>query len=185
MPDAPLDQDAPPAAATAAVADPSIPDARSLRVWRNMLFAHSTIVQDLGEELAEKAGLTLAQYDVLLRLRDSEDNSMRMGELAEGVLVTTSGLTRVVDKLESAGLVARVRVSSDRRGVRVSLTDTGRARLREASRVHREGIRRHFTRHITDDELPALESFFSRLFAEARGVPPVEPLPMPAMPRRR
>ncbi|GAA4806597.1 MarR family winged helix-turn-helix transcriptional regulator [Tomitella cavernea] len=183
MPDSPLDQDA--TAPTAGIADSSIADARSLRVWRNMLFAHSTIVQDLGEELAEEAELTLAQYDVLLRLRDSEDNSMRMGELAEGVLVTTSGLTRVVDKLESADLVERVRVSTDRRGVRVSLTDTGRERLREASRVHRDGIRRHFTRHITDDELPALESFFSRLFAEARGVPAVESLPMPAMPPRR
>ncbi|QDQ96518.1 MarR family winged helix-turn-helix transcriptional regulator [Tomitella fengzijianii] len=178
MPDSPHDQNA------TAVADPTTSDARSLRVWRDMLFAHSIIVQELGEELAEQAGLTLAQYDVLLRLRDSADGAMRMGELAEGVLVTTSGLTRVVDKLESAGLVERVRLSTDRRGVRVSLTGAGRDRLRDAARVHREGIRRHFTRHITDDELPALESFFSRLFTEARGMPAVESLPMPAMPPR-
>src|SRR5699024_1894546 len=115
-------------------------DARSLRIWRNMLFSHREIVQKLGEELHEQAGLTLAQYDVLLRLRDSEDATMRMGELAEGVLVTTSGLTRVVDRLEKAGLVERVRVSSDRRGVRVALTDNGRATLTEASVVHRDGI---------------------------------------------
>lgn len=162
-------------------AAPAPGDARSLRIWRNMLFSHSAIVQKLGEELHERAGLTLAQYDVLLRLRDSEDGAMRMGELAEGVLVTTSGLTRVVDRLESAGLVERVRVSSDRRGVRVTLSDAGRAKLTEASKLHREGIERYFTRFITEDEAPALESFFARLFAEMRGVPEVEDLPMPTL----
>lgn len=156
-------------------------DARSLRIWRNMLFSHSAIVQKLGEELHDRAGLTLAQYDVLLRLRDNEAGAMRMGELAEGVLVTTSGLTRVVDRLETAGLVERIRVNSDRRGVRVALTDTGRAKLAEASELHREGIERYFTRFITEDEAPALESFFTRLFAEMRGVPAVEDLPMPTL----
>ncbi len=160
------------------------PDARLLRVWRNMLFAHSAIVQKLGDELSEQADLTLAQYDVLLRLRDNPERAMRMGELAEGVLVTTSGLTRVVDRLESAGLVQRVRETRDRRGVRVSLTPAGLDKLREAAKIHRDGIARYFTRHIEPDELPALESFFARLFAESRGVPVVEDLPSPTMPPR-
>src|SRR5699024_10679147 len=87
-------------------------DARMLRIWRDMLFSHSAIVQKLGDDLSEQAGLTLAQYDVLLKLLECPEDAMRMGELAEDVLVTTSGLTRVVDKLETAGLVTRVRVSS-------------------------------------------------------------------------
>ena len=160
---------------------PTPGDARALRIWRNMLFSHSVIVQKLGEELHEHAGLTLAQYDVLLRLRDSEDTAMRMGELAAGVLVTTSGLTRVVDRLETAGLVERIRVNTDRRGVRVALTGAGRDKLVDASKLHREGIERYFTQFITEDEAPALESFFARLFAEMRGVPQVEDLPMPTL----
>ncbi len=164
--------------------EPPSTDARMLRIWRDMLFSHSAIVQKLSDDLNEQVGLTLAQYDVLLKLLECPDGAMRMGELAGQVLVTTSGLTRVVDKLETAGLVTRVRVSSDRRGVLVSLTDAGRATLSGASKIHLDGIRRNFSRYITEDELPVLERFFRRLFSEVRGAPAVEGLPTPTLPPR-
>lgn len=156
-----------------------------LRVWRNMLFSHSAIVQRLSDDLHESTGLTIAQYDVLLRLQESADGALRMGELLEGVLVTTSGLTRVVDRLQSDGYVARVRDTNDRRGVRVSITGEGERVLTSASAIHREGIERYFTRFIADDEAPALDSFFARLFAETNGTPPVEDLPAPTVPPAR
>lgn len=149
------------------------PDPASMRTWRNLMFSHSVILGKMGDDLQEATGLTLAQYDVLLRLHEAPEHTLRMGEIASGVLVTTSGLTRVVDRLEQSGLVTRLRVESDRRGVRVRLTEAGAATLRVASDVHADGIRRYFAELIRPDEAEALGRFFARLDAAHYKAQPV------------
>jgi DNA-binding MarR family transcriptional regulator len=86
-----------------------------------------------------------------------------MGDLAELVLVTTSGVTRVVDRLVEAGLVERVRPDNDRRVVTVSMTPAGKKTLRKASAIHTPGIAEYFSDLIETEELPVLERFFFRL----------------------
>jgi len=135
------------------------------RVWRDLVVSHSVILGKMEADLRTTTGLTLGQYDVLLRLHEAPGNTIRMGDLAELVLVTTSGVTRVVDRLVEAGLVERVRPDNDRRVVTVSMTPAGKKTLRKASAIHTRGIAEYFSDLIETEELPVLERFFSRLAA--------------------
>jgi DNA-binding MarR family transcriptional regulator len=101
-------------------------------------------------------GLTLSQYEVLLRLNDAEHNAMRMTQLAAEVVLSPSGITRAVDQLERRGFVERKVCSSDRRGFLAVLTKEGKAQLRRASSVHVRGIREHFTSKLTPAQLAEL-----------------------------
>lgn len=133
------------------------------RVWRNLVVAHSVILGKMEADLRASTGLTLGQYDVLLRLHEAPGNSLRMGDLAQQVLVTTSGVTRVADRLVNAGLVERVRPDADRRVVTVSMTPAGKETLRAASAIHSRGIAEYFADLVEAEELPVLDRFFSRL----------------------
>ncbi|MCJ0901966.1 MarR family transcriptional regulator [Rhodococcus sp. SRB_17] len=135
------------------------------RTWRNLVVAHSIILGKMEADLRSATGLTLGQYDVLLRLHEAPGNSLRMGDLAEQVLVTTSGVTRVADRLAEAGLVERIRPDNDRRVVTISLTPAGKKTLRAASDIHRRGIAEYFADLIEPEELPVLDKFFGRLAA--------------------
>ncbi len=143
------------------------PDARRLRVWRDLLTAQRRITAELERELNDAAGLTLAQYDVLLHLNEAPQRRLRMSDLSGAVLFTTSGLTRLIDRMEAAGLVRRRRSSQDRRVVSAELTDKGARALRSAAGVHLAGVHRLFTGQVSDAELPVLERLFSRLAAGA------------------
>jgi DNA-binding MarR family transcriptional regulator len=105
--------------------------------------------------LAEQR-LSLAAYDVLLQLGDAPEFSLRMTELAEAVLLSRSGLTRLVDRLERAGLVRRSRVREDGRGVAATLTDRGLERLRTASSTHNAGVKEHFSDRLDEEDLNQL-----------------------------
>lgn len=133
------------------------------RTWRNLVVAHSIILGKMEVDLRSTCGLTLGQYDVLLRLHEAPGNALRMGDLAKQVLVTTSGVTRVADRLTEAGLVERIRSDTDRRVVTISLTPAGKKTLRAASDVHRQGIAEYFADLIEPEELPILDRFFGRL----------------------
>ncbi|MET0798614.1 MAG: MarR family transcriptional regulator [Rhodococcus sp. (in: high G+C Gram-positive bacteria)] len=133
------------------------------RVWRNLVVSHSVILGKMEADLRTTTGLTLGQYDVLLRLHEAPGHTIRMGDLAELVLVTTSGVTRVVDRLVESGLVERIRPDNDRRVVTVSMTPAGKKTLRTASAIHTRGIAEYFSDLIEPEELPALDRFFSRL----------------------
>ena len=161
---------------------PAAPDAVRMRTWRNLMFSHSAILGKMGDDLLEATGLTLAQYDVLLRLHEAPERTLRMGELAAGVLVTSSGLTRIIDRLEQGGLVERIRVDTDRRGVRVRMTDAGAATLRAASDVHVASIERYFASAIRPDEAEVLDRFFARLDAAHGKAPVVAELAAPGFP---
>ncbi len=135
----------------------STPTQDQLSAWRSFLRAHATVIRVLESELEADQDLSLAAYDVLVQLAEAPQRRLRMTELAAAVLLSRSGVTRLVDRMETAGLVSRSRVASDGRGVAAQLTDAGLSRLRVASRTHLAGVLRHFVACLSEDDLGALE----------------------------
>jgi DNA-binding MarR family transcriptional regulator len=142
--------------------DPSL-DARQTAAWRGFLQAHAQLVREFDRELEAAHGLPLHQYEVLLVLWRDAYGRMRMSELAEQVLLSQSGLTRLVDRLERCGLVTRERCEQDRRGLYAQITDAGRARLEAARATHLEGVRARFLDRFTPDELDLLVDAWDRI----------------------
>jgi DNA-binding MarR family transcriptional regulator len=139
------------------------PDREQLAAWRSFLRAHATVTRALETELVAEQRLSLAAYDVLVQLAEAPGRKLRMTELADAVLLSRSGVTRLVDRLERVGLVRRSRVADDGRGVAAELTDTGLARLRTAARTHLAGVVRHFVDPLEPADLAALERIGRRL----------------------
>jgi DNA-binding MarR family transcriptional regulator len=137
-----------------------------VQVWRSFLRAHATTVRELERELAAEAGMPLGWYDVLLQLVEAPDRRLRMAELADRVLLSRSGLTRLVDRLQAEGLVRREPSKDDARGTYTVLTDAGFQRLRRAAPVHLDGVARHWLSHFTDDELHQLGALLNRIKPE-------------------
>ena len=129
-----------------------------LEAWQALLHAHHRIVNTLDAELRTEHELTFGDYDVLLRLARAQDRRLRMSELAKRVMISPSGLTRAVDRLVDAGLVARERDDSDARVVFAILTDSGRDAVKRAARTHLRGVRQHFTGKLTEDQLRHITS---------------------------
>jgi DNA-binding MarR family transcriptional regulator len=127
-----------------------------MTAWRAFLTAHARVTAILEDELKRERSLPLTWYDVLLQLREAPDQHLRMSELAGAVLLSKSGLTRLVDRMCGAGLTDRSADEDDRRGRWVSLTPAGRTRLREAAPVHLRGIAEHFTRRISEEDARTL-----------------------------
>lgn len=138
-------------------------DPERLGAWRAFLEAHARIVDVLTEELREGTGLPLTWYDVLVQLSEAPGHQLRMQELAGAILLSKSGLTRLVDRLEAEGYVERVACDDDRRGTFARLTDEGLATLRRCAPVHVDGVVRHFAAHIGDDEAAVLRRVLERL----------------------
>lgn len=139
------------------------PTREELAAWRAFLRAHAVITRALEAELDASDQLSLASYDVLVQLAEVPGHRLRMTELAEVVLLSRSGVTRLVDRLEKAGLVARCRVEGDGRGVAAELTPDGLRRLRVASRTHLAGVATHFAARLDAADLAALERISRRL----------------------
>ena len=149
----------------------SSPSAERLRAWRLYFESALALVDVLDDELERDAGIPLRWYDVLVHLEETPEG-LRMNELAERILYSKSGFTRVVDRMEEAGLVRRVRPENDRRSVRVVLTDSGRVTLDRARRHHRHGIEQHFARHLDDTDVKALARALEKVSAHARPLRP-------------
>ena len=132
-----------------------------------MLRVHSALVHDLDAELRAAHGLSLHEYEVLLVLSDAPGRRLRMSELASAVLLSQSGLTRLVDRLVRAGSVERTRCEEDRRGHYAELTSAGRARFEAARSVHRAGVRARFLDRLDEDDLQALAAFWERVLPGA------------------
>ena len=149
----------------------SSPSPERLRAWR-LFFESALALRDvLDSELERDAGLSLRWYDVLVHLEETPEG-LRMNELAERILYSKSGLTNIVDRMEEAGLVRRSRPESDRRSILVVLTDEGRATLERARRHHRHGIEQHFSRHLADADIEALNRAFEKVSTHARPLRP-------------
>jgi DNA-binding MarR family transcriptional regulator len=120
-------------------------------------------MRELERELLAETGMPIGWYDVLLQLAEAPQRRLRMADLAERVLLSRSGLTRLVDRLQAEGLVCRAPSPEDARGTFTVLTDEGMSRLRRAAPVHLAGISRHWLAHFDDDELRQLGQLLSRV----------------------
>ena len=138
-------------------------DPVELRAWRGLLRVHALMVKRLDAELEAAHALPLSSYEVLLHLADAEGCKMRMCDVAESVLLSRSGLTRLIDRLERDGLVERVSCPDDARGAYARLTDAGRAKLRAASTTHLDGVRTHFLGHLSAAELEVLADAWEKV----------------------
>src|ERR671916_2597787 len=119
-------------------------EAAELAAWRGMLKVHSALVKALDSELEAAHGLPLSSYEVLIYLRVAPGKRLRMAELADRTLLSRSGMTRLVDRLERDGLLRRDTCSSDARGCYAVLTDAGAELLANARPAHLDGVRRRF-----------------------------------------
>jgi len=132
------------------------PSDLELEAWQSFLHAHDRLIRRLDEDLRRAHGLSLNEYDVLVRLARAPGRRLGMTELARRVMMSPSGLTRVVDRLVTAGFVDRSREQSDARVMTASLTSSGRARARAAARTHLGGIREYFSSRMSEEELRVL-----------------------------
>jgi DNA-binding MarR family transcriptional regulator len=138
-------------------------DRDELAAWRGMLRVHSDMTRVLDAELTHRHGLPLTSYEVLLFLADSPDGRMRMSELADSVLLSRSGLTRLVDRLERDGLLEREQCEEDARGYFAAITDRGRVLFTEARRTHLAGVRERFLSRFSRDDLQTLGELWEKV----------------------
>jgi DNA-binding MarR family transcriptional regulator len=128
-----------------------------------MLRAHARLTRELDAQLAREHKLPLSSYEVLLFLADAPEGRMRMSDLAESVLLSRSGLTRLVDRLEREGLLKRERCESDARGLFAEITPEGRRLFDAARRTHLDGVRGLFLDRFSRDELRMLGGLWQKL----------------------
>ena len=133
------------------------------RAWRALVRAHACLVKRLDAQLEAEHGLPLTSYEVLTRLAASEGGKLRMHDIASSVLLSRSGLTRLVDRLERDGLVHRCSCENDARGAYAVITDAGRERAAAARAAHLAGVRELFVAHYSEDELALLGPLLERL----------------------
>src|SRR3954463_7324621 len=138
-----------------------------LGAWRGFLRVHSALVKALDAELLAAHGLPLTSYEVLINLQAAPGRRRRMAELADGVLLSRSGTTRLVDRLERDGLINRDVCDSDGRGCFAVLTDDGDAVLAKARATHLEGVRERFLRHFGPTELEQMATWWDRVMPGA------------------
>ena len=138
-------------------------DKEELAAWRGMLRVHAALTRALDAELTERHGLPLTSYEVLLFLADARDGRMRMSELADSVLLSRSGLTRLVDRLERDGLLEREQCEEDARGYFAAITDSGRAVFDEARRTHLAGVRERFIDRLSGDDLRTIGELWEKV----------------------
>ena len=138
-----------------------------LAAWGGLLRTHARLVRELDRELEAAHGLPLTQYEVLLHLERAPHQRLRMSELARSVLLSQSGVTRLVDRLEALGLVERAPCAEDRRVLWAQMTDEGMRRLVEARPTHLAGVRARFLDRFDEDELGRLADAWERVLADS------------------
>jgi len=144
-----------------------------LAAWRGMLRTHAALVRALDTELEEAHALPLSHYDVLIYLRAAPGRRLRMAELADSVLLSRSGVTRLVDRLEREGLLERDTCTSDGRGCFAVLTDKGDELLARARPTHLAGVRARFLSHFNETELAAMAEGWNRVHPGAADATPL------------
>lgn len=140
-----------------------LPTVTRLAAWESLLRAHATLIRALDSELQATQGLSVGDYDVLITLANSPGARLRMRELADKVILSRSGITRRVDRLEREGLVCREPAPDDGRSVTAVLTEAGFERLRQASAVHLAGVEERFLARYSDGELATIAALLGRV----------------------
>jgi DNA-binding MarR family transcriptional regulator len=141
-----------------------------VQAWAQLLRAHSALTRRFSTELLTMHGLTLTGYEVLLHLAHAPERRLRRVDLAESVLLTASGITRLLDGLERSGYVSRATSEQDARVSYAVLTDEGYEKLRAAAPTHVGGIRQLFGEHFSSEELETLAELLGRLPGDATGL---------------
>jgi len=139
-----------------------------LDTWRAFLTAHALLTRRLDEDLRTEEGLTLGEYSALLQVAEAPGRSLRMNQLATGIFLSRSGVTRLIDRLEADGLITRSTCTDDGRGALAVLTDAGLARLRDAARTHLDGIAQYFLDVVPDGDLEMLTAAFRAIGERVR-----------------
>jgi DNA-binding MarR family transcriptional regulator len=138
-----------------------------LAAWRGFLRLHAALAKSLDDELQAAHGLPLTSYEVLVVLKAAPGGKLRMAELADRVLLSRSGMTRLVDRLVRSGLIERDTCTDDGRGAYAVLTARGDALLAQARPTHLDGVRERFLSHFEPDELETLGRWWARCFPRA------------------
>lgn len=138
-------------------------DERQMRAWRLFLEVHARVLSRLELELRDETGMPLTWYDVLVQLAEAPDGRLRMQELARRVLISKSGLTRLVDRLCAAGYLTREPDPEDGRGTLAVMTSKGRDALRAASPVHLAGVERAYLDRLSAREIDVLGGAFQSI----------------------
>lgn len=131
--------------------------------WRVFLTAHSILINRIEQELAQAELPSLDWYDVLFALKEAPEHRLRMHELADKILLDRSNLTRLVDRLEKAGLVCRKTCPSDRRGAYAALTEAGLAMQAKMWPVYGTAIAKYFCSHLSDAEVEVFTKALQRM----------------------
>ena len=134
--------------------------------WLGFLRAHSDIVKDLDAELHGTHQLPLSSFDVLVQLSLSRDGRLRMSQCAERALLSRSGLTRLVERLERQGFVVRERDATDARAIYARITRRGLEKLAVATPTHLDGVRRRFLDKLSEDQMRQLIGIWGQLLDE-------------------
>ena len=140
-------------------------DQERMAAWMTLLQAHAAVVTALSDKLETERGLPLSWHEVLVHLAAAPDGKLRMQDLARSVLLSKSGVTRLVDRMGEAGLVERTACASDRRVIYAAITDQGRSELIAALPVFMEGFEEHFARFLSDGDAKALRSSLRKVLA--------------------
>jgi DNA-binding MarR family transcriptional regulator len=149
----------------------SSPSPERLHAWRLFFESALALLDVLDVELEQAVGISQRWYDVLVHLEDAP-HGIPMNELADRILYSKSGFTRVIDRMEEAELVRRTRSENDRRTILIVLTDNGTELLKRARRHHRDGIERHFSQHLTNTDIKALTKALEKISRHARPLRP-------------
>lgn len=136
-----------------------------LAAWRGLLQVNARVTAALDAQMRSEHGLSVSSYEVLMFLADAPDRQLRMSEIANGVLLSRSGLTRLVDRLVELGYVSRCADEADGRGSYAELTDAGLAAFRAAQRTHRKGVRRFFLQRLSTTDTVVLGDIWTRFLA--------------------
>lgn len=142
---------------------PGTGEVPELDAWVGLLRAHAAATRRFNRELIAEHGLTINDFEVLMHLDSAEGGRLRRVDLAERVLLTASGITRLLDGLERCELVRKASCSSDARVTYAEITAAGRARLTEARASHLDGVRTLFAARYSEDELITLVTLLGRL----------------------
>lgn len=134
-----------------------------LGAWKGLLRVHASLMKALDAELESAHRLPLSSYEVLIRLADAPEQRMRMCDLADSVLLSRSGMSRLVDRLERDGLLERAACPNDARGAFAVITPAGVELLASARPTHHDGIRRRFLAHFGEEELEQLSGYWTRV----------------------
>lgn len=141
---------------------------KDLAVWRAFVNAHAVVIERIEQDLSAERKVPLTTYDVLVALYQAPNKRLRMSELAKRVVITRSGLTRVVERLEQEGLVTRERTDEDRRGAYAVLTRAGKRAFLSTWPVYAQGIFTYFISQLDEEERQVIKRGLQRIYDQLR-----------------